>query len=182
MGWFRDYVYRPLRGSVRSERRELPVLVATFVVVGLWHGFSVGWVVFGVVNGFVLWGERLWARRRPVRSGARRRLPRIVTLAYVYAVLLIVYPWAIAGTWSRGAAYFSAVVGSGGGSTDWTLVVYLLYAVIVMVLSDQFDHRTQGQRSVGRMNLLRSVAVGLMIVAVIVFSGAPAREFVYFRF
>ena len=60
--WFRDYLYIPLGGNQRGERRAYANLVIVFLLCGLWHGAS--WP-------FVLWG--MLARRLPGRRarGAR---------------------------------------------------------------------------------------------------------------
>lgn len=50
-GWFRDYLYIPLggsrKGTVQKERNRLIV----FAVSGLWHGASLGFVFWGMLNG-----------------------------------------------------------------------------------------------------------------------------------
>ena len=70
MGWFRDYVFRPLRGRKPSGVRESAALIATFLAVGLWHSGKVTWLIWGVLTASVLITET-WVRRR---LAARRRL------------------------------------------------------------------------------------------------------------
>ena len=49
--WFRDYLYIPLGGSrVSPLRRALNVMI-TFTVSGLWHGASLNYVAWGMLNG-----------------------------------------------------------------------------------------------------------------------------------
>ena len=86
MMWFRDYVYRPLRGDGRSGLRETAALFGSFAVLGVWHGLSVGWVVWGIVSGLIIVAERTIqsrgaAKRRAAlvaarRAGRRPRKPR----------------------------------------------------------------------------------------------------------
>lgn len=69
--WMRDYVYIPLGGSrVRPARYVFNVLV-TFLLVGLWHGASLTFLIWGGLHGTYLSVETLAGRGR--RGKARRR-------------------------------------------------------------------------------------------------------------
>lgn len=72
--WFRDYVFYPL------ERKRLPVagqqinVLIVFLLTGLWHGVTIGFVIWGLLHGFFLVIEGLFLNRwlkadglRPVR-------------------------------------------------------------------------------------------------------------------
>ncbi|OLC32278.1 MAG: hypothetical protein AUH31_01105 [Armatimonadetes bacterium 13_1_40CM_64_14] len=71
--FFRDYVYIPLGGSRGSGLLTARNLMITMVLVGLWHGASWTYVVFGAYQGLLLilnrmirgvWGRLpLWTRR-----------------------------------------------------------------------------------------------------------------------
>jgi D-alanyl-lipoteichoic acid acyltransferase DltB (MBOAT superfamily) len=52
--WFKDYVYVPLGGSKRGERRHVWNLLVTFLLSGLWHGANWTYVVWGGLNGCYL--------------------------------------------------------------------------------------------------------------------------------
>lgn len=52
--WFRDYVYFSLGGSRCSRWRQILNNLITFLVSGLWHGASWGYVIWGALNGIIL--------------------------------------------------------------------------------------------------------------------------------
>ena len=52
--WFRDYVYIPLGGNRCSKPRQVFNQIVTFLVSGLWHGASWGYVIWGTLNGVIL--------------------------------------------------------------------------------------------------------------------------------
>ena len=52
--WFRDYVYIPLGGSRGSLLKTCLIVIITFFLVGLWHGASWHYVMWGVLNGVYL--------------------------------------------------------------------------------------------------------------------------------
>ncbi len=49
--WFRDYLYIPLGGNRCSKARHYLNLMIVFLVSGLWHGASWGYVVWGALHG-----------------------------------------------------------------------------------------------------------------------------------
>ncbi len=58
--WFRDYVFFPLGGSRRGLVRACLNSFVTFVLVGLWHGATWTFVIYGVAQGVGLIVTRLW--------------------------------------------------------------------------------------------------------------------------
>jgi alginate O-acetyltransferase complex protein AlgI len=75
-GWMRDYVYIPLGGSRVAPWRHAFNLLATFLLVGLWHGADWTFVVWGGLHGSYLVAEsRLRARGSPAGDERRVRPP-----------------------------------------------------------------------------------------------------------
>ena len=50
--WFVEYVYIPLGGSRKGKMRYYLNILAVFFLSGLWHGASVHFIVWGLLNGF----------------------------------------------------------------------------------------------------------------------------------
>ncbi len=50
--WFRDYLYIPLGGNRKGKARKYLNIMITFLVSGLWHGASWGFVLWGGIHGF----------------------------------------------------------------------------------------------------------------------------------
>ncbi|WP_445681319.1 MBOAT family O-acyltransferase [Radicibacter daui] len=72
--WFRDYLLRPLakHGSVASSRPA--ALILTGMVIGLWHGPTLGWAIAGCTVGLLAIPESKWARWR-IRNNVGPRTP-----------------------------------------------------------------------------------------------------------
>lgn len=50
-GWFRDYLYIPLGGNRKGGVRRECNLLIVFALSGLWHGSSMSYVIWGLLNG-----------------------------------------------------------------------------------------------------------------------------------
>jgi D-alanyl-lipoteichoic acid acyltransferase DltB (MBOAT superfamily) len=66
--WFRSYFFNPLTRAMRSSRQSmspyLMILVAqisTMVLIGLWHGVTVGFVLWGLWHGAGLFIQNRWS-------------------------------------------------------------------------------------------------------------------------
>ena len=49
--WLRDYVYIPLGGSRRGEKRRIFNVLVLFTACGLWHGSGIKYLVWGLYHG-----------------------------------------------------------------------------------------------------------------------------------
>ncbi len=63
MRWLRDYLYIPLGGNrVSPARYKVNTLIVMFLA-GFWHGANWTFVVWGVINGFLLIIDIIWKKR-----------------------------------------------------------------------------------------------------------------------
>ncbi|TAJ19415.1 MAG: MBOAT family protein [Planctomycetota bacterium] len=75
--WVRDYLFFPLGGSRGSESKVAFNLMVTMVIIGLWHGASTLWLIYGVSQGAALILERWLERMRggkPYATTAPRKI------------------------------------------------------------------------------------------------------------
>ena len=67
--WFRDYLYIPLGGNRKGKFRQYLNQIIVFLVSGLWHGASLAYLVWGLLNGLYLCvGKATQALRRRVET------------------------------------------------------------------------------------------------------------------
>jgi alginate O-acetyltransferase complex protein AlgI len=85
--WLRDYLYIPLGGNRRGERRTYINLMLTMLLGGLWHGASWNFVLWGALHGGALGVHRLYR----ARVGDRLRLPSAVT--WLVTLVFVVLCW-----------------------------------------------------------------------------------------
>lgn len=60
--WFRDYLYIPLGGSRKSKHILFFNLILVMSAAGLWHGASLNFILWGFLNGFVLFLEKIFGK------------------------------------------------------------------------------------------------------------------------
>ncbi|MBE5797134.1 MAG: MBOAT family protein [Clostridiales bacterium] len=84
-GFLRDYVYIPLGGSRRGQARTLLNLTAVFLLMGVWHGFTWGYLLFGAYHALLMVLERGGVLRpdRWVRPAARLYTLLAVSVGFV---------------------------------------------------------------------------------------------------
>ncbi|MBN2084113.1 MAG: MBOAT family protein [Anaerolineales bacterium] len=100
--WFRSYLFNPLTRALRSGPRPWPIgLVilagqfATMTLIGLWHGVTWNFLIWGCWHGFGLflhnrWGERsrAWMPRLEKRPLLKKAYTVASTLATFHYVVL----------------------------------------------------------------------------------------------
>ena len=52
--WIRDYISFPLMLRFGRKINQNIMMIISFILVGLWHGLTMNWLVFGLYNGFII--------------------------------------------------------------------------------------------------------------------------------
>jgi len=101
--WFRDYVYIPLGGS--RQHRNLNLL-ATMMLVGLWHGAGWTFIIWGVAHGLWLSVER----SLPSSENMKGPVSRAVKTFLVFNGVCLLWVLFRAPTFSVAMEYFSRLL------------------------------------------------------------------------
>jgi alginate O-acetyltransferase complex protein AlgI len=168
--WLRDYLYIPLGGNRKGERRRDLNLLATMGLGGLWHGASLNFVAWGVYHGLLLSGTH-HARRRGWS------LPRPLAVAVTFA--LVVAGWVLFRMHSAGdiGDLYAAMLGLHGlGEAPGHLFAYIAVSFALV-----FGLPEEWRWPVERWNAawVAAAAVLFVVAASSVYTSEP---FIYFRF
>jgi len=75
--WFRAYFFNPLQRWLRSSRVQIPtwllilgLQISTMALIGLWHGITLNFVIWGVWHGLGLFIHNRWSARMGARLSA----------------------------------------------------------------------------------------------------------------
>lgn len=107
--WFKQYLYIPLGGNRKGQKRTCLNLFIVFCATGLWHGASITFVLWGVYYGILLIGEKVARqglqndrqksltaglqndRQKDLHGGWKSRI--ISGLSHVYTMLAVMFGW-----------------------------------------------------------------------------------------
>jgi alginate O-acetyltransferase complex protein AlgI len=183
--WFRDYLYIPLGGNQRGERRAYANLVIVFLLCGLWHGASWPFVLWGAWHGVFLVVER---------AGLDRVLRRIGPLQHVYALLAVMGGWVLfrCETLTEAIAYYAALLGNAQGDPVRRPLAEFLDPFVAFTLLVGIVFATPLARTIGQWRdrhanaaVLGLDVAWLAVVFVLASSFLAAgtyNPFIYFRF
>jgi alginate O-acetyltransferase complex protein AlgI len=131
--WIRDYVFEPLQMQFRQAGvwGAATALFIAFFAMGVWHGATWGYAVFGVIHGALMAGQLLWGA---LYKALRKRfgLPKGLVpdwLGWLLTVHLVVFSFIFFRALSLGDAWavLRAIPGGygawwrGGWSAWWAL-------------------------------------------------------------
>jgi D-alanyl-lipoteichoic acid acyltransferase DltB (MBOAT superfamily) len=91
--WVRFYVFSPLsrallKRKVDSQTAVFLAQMATMIVIGLWHGVTLGFVLWGVWHGLGLFAHKTWSDRTRKWFISLNQKPRLKTAWTIAGVLL----------------------------------------------------------------------------------------------
>lgn len=125
--WFRDYVYIPLGGNRVSKGRWLMNIIIVWGLTGFWHGAGWNFLLWGLIFGAALIGEKLWYGRFLEKN---RWFGHIYTLV-VFLFTLVLFR---ANNLTEALRGFSSLFGLHGQILSNTETLYHLRSNLILLL------------------------------------------------
>ena len=122
-GWFRAYVFNPLTRVLRSGKRIPPALIiligqmTTMTLIGLWHGVSWNFALWGAWHGLGLFLHNRWnelLRSHPARwleNPTTRRMATVAGTLLTFHYVLLGWVWFALPSLGLSARVFSRLLG-----------------------------------------------------------------------
>lgn len=202
--WFTEFVGVPLNKLRKGVAWQAFVTLVIFALIGLWHGPSWNFVIWGSLNGLLV----AWWQRRPA---PKDQDPEQVRLVEAPRVLLTFGLFVLGAVFFRAASFGDAITVLGRIATLQGTDVVIADALVVAVMTtlvfalDLAERRRRVKALEGRMRtalggvskpyeavtegLTATLApryagaiVGLAIAGLIIYSGATPVPFIYFQF
>ena len=85
--FFRDYVYIPLGGNRKGKARWILSLMTVWMLTGLWHGFTLNYVIWGLGHGVLLAAETLLRKKEWQRKGK--------IFGHLYTLFFVILLWIV---------------------------------------------------------------------------------------
>jgi len=168
--WFRDYVYIPLGGSKHGIVIGSAVVMAVFILSGLWHGAAWHFVVWGAIHGAILIVER-FGRKLNIR------LPAIA--GWLLTFVAVALAWCFFFLSHKDAVALIAEALTPGGFEGYNTVAIWFYIGLLI-----FDFSLRPYRV--KNGVIKATSAGILLSPVILsicfyFAGKP-MPFIYFDF
>lgn len=196
--WFRDYVYIPLGGNRRGERRTRANLLITFLCSGLWHGADWTYVLWGMVHGLGQVAEKAWDRRFLPQKGKAHWGRAFLTFLFVCFAWIFFRANSISDAWyvvthmfegvgspmtylTKGyQAYQTAGVLQSSGLKSFLLCAF---CIVILLFHDYMELKTNVWEWLGRFQKPVRYAVYFALLFLVLCSRQLGEyEFVYFQF
>jgi D-alanyl-lipoteichoic acid acyltransferase DltB (MBOAT superfamily) len=188
--WLRDYLYISLGGNRGSKVATYRNLMITMLLGGLWHGAAWTFVVWGGLHGLYLCVHRWYPRASPRTADDAFRLsdvgPAFVTFCFV------AFAWIFfrAGTFSEAFEVIGGIFTLRAGPIDGGAMALLAGVAIVSFTIDliQRAQASPSERETAWSEwkhwpaLVQGSVYGVLVLGILIFSGSPPVEFIYFQF
>jgi alginate O-acetyltransferase complex protein AlgI len=180
--WLRDYLYIPLGGNRRGERRTYINLMLVMLIGGLWHGASWNFVIWGAIHGAMLAFERMQGKRGPYA-----RWPRPWRVGITFGVVCIAWAFFRAETLPQAADYVVSLFGLGRTTVAGDAIAAVMYTndhLIVFAIAASLVWLSPGSWAFSRrITRARAGYAALLLMLSVAFMWTQSENpFIYFRF
>jgi alginate O-acetyltransferase complex protein AlgI len=182
--WLRDYLYFPLGGSRHGEARTYFNLWITIFLIGLWHGASWTFVLYGAIQATAVALHRLSTRLAP--RTASELDPRWLTALKVIGTLQFVVFSRIL---FRATDMTNArdIVGRlGSGTSSLAQVAWTVWVVLILGFALHYTPRrwygALRDRFVALPALVQGVLVAVTFALLMQLASAQSVPYIYFQF
>lgn len=200
--WFKDYLYIPLGGSRCSRLRTDLNLLIVFAISGLWHGASLTFLAWGILNGAY---QIAGSHTLPLRNALRARLhiaesnPALQIFRYLFTFALVCFAWILFRAENISDALlimhrvldlpaYGTLLPRGLGSLGLTRpeLLVIFAAILLLAVVDLRGKNCDIAAALDKHIACRYLVYFLLITAILLFGsygpGYDPQEFVYFQF
>ena len=184
--FLRDYLYIPLGGSRKGERRQYINLIATMLLGGLWHGAGWTFVLWGGTHGVYLICNHWWKKKKYSIGKNKAWLITFISIWFawilfrannVYDVFYIIE--ALGG--NNGFAWGCSMLSSKGYALSEIVLVLLLSIVVCKYLPNSYNMVNKIQQL--KQPIFALIAGVLLTYAMHIMTYTNrVSEFLYFQF
>ena len=193
--WFREHIYFPLGGSRKGIYRTAINTIIVFAVSGLWHGFGLNFIAWGLMHGFAL---ALFGFIRPLlkKSGLLdlteknpilRWIARIINFAFVNLAWIVFR----SGSLSLAINYIKLLRGPYEFPSYLLTTMYLpekkiisvfIGLLLVIIVDLLCEHDRSPKKVILASPLLRNIVFIVLIALIAFFGNFELSGFLYYNF
>nr|WP_223845514.1 MBOAT family O-acyltransferase [Flavobacterium selenitireducens] len=188
--WITDYIYTPLSFSFRKHGKWgiVIALLLAFLISGIWHGASLTFVAWGLLQGIFLSVEAYTVKSRADfrhRFGLGKQAWFIaLSCIFTFSLFAISQVFARSSTLSESFTVFAKLVSDHGNPyVDFSNLTIGLGFLALLMLSDFRDEFLPGKFRIfdNRSFAVRFLAYLAIFFCIVIF-GVVSDQFIYFNF
>ncbi|MBR1823596.1 MAG: MBOAT family protein [Ruminococcus sp.] len=184
--WFKEYLYIPLGGNRKGKVRTALNKLAVFFCTGLWHGASLNFIVWGLLNG----GFMMLESYKLINT---EKMPKILRHIYAMAVTLLAFVFFRADTLTDAVRFIGHMFLPSSVSTGKALFLsqltpaYCFMLVLAVLFSTPVvgtvEKKLSGKKSAAVGEVCGyAVSMVLLVICILTMSASSYNPFIYFRF
>jgi alginate O-acetyltransferase complex protein AlgI len=173
--WFKDYLYIPLGGSRGSKPLLFFNLMFTMSLAGLWHGANFNFILWGFLNGLLLFFEKQYTPSKKIND-----ILKITINCFIIFNLWLIFRIQ---DFSILIEYISLLY----ANIDYLFLkenIFVLFFTILAISSQKYDNYSYIKQISTKIRLsFFSVPVIILIIILgLSFSSGTSDKFIYFDF
>ena len=189
--WLTDYIYTPLSFSFRKLRiwGIVLALMLTFLISGIWHGATLNYIAWGLMQGLFLSIEALIYTKQ---TALEKRFSFSKNPLFIFVSIIITYTLFSASlifgrSESIGDAikiYKSIFTNHGSPYLDLTTLAYSFMGISIILFKDFKEEYYPGKLQFfsNRSLLTRYISYLIVIFMILLFGVFEGNSFIYFQF
>lgn len=182
--WFRDYVYIPLGGNRVDTRRHILNLIVVWLLTGIWHGNTFGFVIWGLYHGFFVIGEKYFFKH--LHEKIKPGLQVFITDVIVFVGWVLFF----SPTLPDAFALLGRLIGVHTGGFISSQTVYYLLGnglIVIVAIMCCMPIVQRSYQKIFMLNKKRNIVnlilqIILFIVCIAYMIGSTYSSFLYFAF
>jgi len=89
--WFRDYIFYNLMKYAFWRKHPYPILLLTFLLIGLWHGINLHFLIWGILNGVWIIVEKIGKVSQKINQHAYLKVLGIIYHISICSLIALVF-------------------------------------------------------------------------------------------
>ena len=193
--WFREHVYFPLGGSRKGIYRTAVNTIIVFLVSGLWHGFGLNFIAWGLMHGLAL---ALFGLMRPMlnkygllekaeKNPILKWIARILNFAFVNLAWIVFRSGSLSVSLQyikmlRGPYEFPSYLLTTMNLPEKKIISVFACLLLVFIVDLLSEHDRSPKKVILASPLLRNITFIILIALIAFFGNFELSGFLYYNF
>ena len=183
--WINDYIFKPINFYLRNLKKYAIViaLTSTFLIAGIWHKVSLGFIIWGLIQSTILIIEFLFKRKSKSKNIILVVFYKRISTYLMFAFSLI-FGGAVA-NYNDSIIVLKKISSFDSGLMfDLRLLIICIISILVILLKDSFEMR-KTLFTIKNKYFSKSIKWSIyyiIILSILFFGVFKNQNFIYFQY